>query len=75
MPQLPKASSPNLGHDKVVAIAATALVRLQCGRSGEALIAAMQECPYRDIEIDTGGVPMPVRGVDLCEDGCWIRNA
>jgi len=59
----------------VVAIAAAALVRLQVGRSGEALIAAMQNCPYRDFEIDTGGVPMPVRGVDLCQDGCCIRKA
>jgi len=49
----------------VVAITATALVRPQGGRSGEALIAAMQECPYRDLEIDAGGVPLPVRGVDL----------
>ncbi len=65
MPQSPKTSSPSPGHDEVVAIAATALVRPQGGRSGEALIAAMQECPYRDIEIDAGGVPMPVRGVDL----------
>jgi hypothetical protein len=33
--------------------------------TGEALIAAMQASPYRDIDIEPPGHPMPVRGVDL----------
>ncbi len=55
------------GRDEVVVITAEAFARLQGGRSGEALIAAMQDSPYRDIDLDigAGGVPMPVREVDL----------
>jgi prevent-host-death family protein len=55
------------GRDAVVVITAEAFACLQGGRSGEALIAAMQESPCRDIDLDigAGGLPMPVRSVDL----------
>jgi hypothetical protein len=46
--------------------------------TGEALIAAMQASPYRDIDIEPPGHPMPVRGVDLGRAGCstptWSRT-
>jgi hypothetical protein len=38
--------------------------RLKGARSGEALIAAMQASPYRDIDIEPKRTRMPVRGVD-----------
>jgi hypothetical protein len=38
--------------------------RLKSERSGDALIAAMQASPYRDIDIEPKRDRMPVRGVD-----------
>ena len=34
-------------------------------RRGEALVAAMQASPYREIEIEPTRQPMPVRDVEL----------
>jgi len=53
------------GRDEVVIVAAEEFRRLKGERSGEALIAAMQASPYRDIDIEPRREPMPVRGVDL----------
>ena len=53
------------GRDEVVVVAAEEFRRLKGERSGEALIAAMQASPYRDIDIEPGREPMPVRQVDL----------
>jgi hypothetical protein len=39
--------------------------RLKGERSGDALIAAMQASPHRDIDIEPKRDRMPVRGVDL----------
>ena len=53
------------GRDEVVVISAEEFRRLKGERSGDALIAAMQASPYRDIDIEPKREPMPVRGVDL----------
>jgi len=50
-----------------LAVAADALKRgIQKGNlTGQALIAAMQASPHRDIDIESKRAPMPVREVDL----------
>ncbi|MGP8268383.1 MAG: type II toxin-antitoxin system Phd/YefM family antitoxin [Beijerinckiaceae bacterium] len=53
------------GRDEVVVVAAEEFRRLKGERTGEALIAAMQASPYRDIDLEPKREPMPVRGVDL----------
>ena len=53
------------GRDEVVVLSAEEFRRLKGERSGEALIAAMQASPYRDIDIEPTREPMPVREVDL----------
>jgi prevent-host-death family protein len=53
------------GRDEVVVIAAEEFRRLKGDLTGEALIAAMQASPYRDIDIEPRRAPMPVRGVAL----------
>ncbi len=53
------------GRDEVVVVAAEEFRRLKGERSGETLIAAMQACPYRDVDIEPPRAAMPVRGVDL----------
>src|SRR5450759_3964842 len=51
------------GRDEVVVIAAEEFRRLKGDLTGEALIAAMQASPYRDIDIEPGRAAMPVRDV------------
>jgi prevent-host-death family protein len=53
------------GRDEVVVVSAEEFRRLKGERTGEVLIAALQESPYRDIEIEPKREPAPVRGVDL----------
>ena len=53
------------GRDEVVVIAAEEYRRLKGDLTGQALIAAMQASPYRDIDIEPGRTPMPVRQVLL----------
>jgi prevent-host-death family protein len=53
------------GRDEVVVVAADEFRRLKGDRTGEALIAAMQASPYRDIDIEPRREPMPVRDVKL----------
>jgi prevent-host-death family protein len=53
------------GREEVVIISAEEFRRLKGERTGEALIAAMQESPYREIDIEPKRDRMPVRGVDL----------
>lgn len=53
------------GRDEVVVISAEEFARLQGGQTGQALIDAMQACPYPDFEIDPPRGPMPVRDVHL----------
>ena len=53
------------GRDEVVVISAEEFRRLKGDLTGEALIAAMQASPHRDIEIESKRAPMPVRPVVL----------
>ncbi len=53
------------GRDEVVVVSAEEFRRLEGERRGDALIAAMQASPYRDIEIEPKRAAMPVRGTDL----------
>jgi hypothetical protein len=52
------------GRGEVV-VSAQDFHRLEGDRSGEALIAAMQASPCRDIDIVPEGVRAPVRGIDV----------
>ncbi len=49
------------GRDEVVVISAEEFRRLKGDPSGQALIAAMQASPHRDIEIEPRRAAMPVR--------------
>ena len=53
------------GRDEVVVVAADEFRRLEGERTGEALIAAMQSSPYRDIDIEPKRERAPVRDVEL----------
>ena len=53
------------GREEVVVISAEEFRRLNGDRTGEALIAAMQASPSRDIEIEPGRHRLPVRDVVL----------
>jgi len=53
------------GRDEVVVIAAEEFRRLKGDLTGQALVAAMQASPHRDIDIARGRVPMRVRDVAL----------
>ncbi len=53
------------GREEVVVVAADDFRRLKGERTGEALVAAMQASPYREIEIEPRREPMPVRDVEL----------
>lgn len=51
------------GRDEVVVISAEEFRRLKGDLTGEALIAAMQASPHRDIDLEPRRTPMPVREV------------
>ncbi|MBM3563339.1 MAG: type II toxin-antitoxin system Phd/YefM family antitoxin [Alphaproteobacteria bacterium] len=53
------------GRDAVVVVSAEEFHRLKGGRTGEALIAAMQASPSRDIDIEPKREAMPVREFEL----------
>lgn len=53
------------GRDEVVIISAEAFRRLQGNATGEALVAAMQASPHRDLDIEPQRGRMPVRDVLL----------
>ena len=53
------------GRDEVVIVSADEFRRLKGDFTGEALIAAMQASPHRDIDIESRRTPMPVREVSL----------
>ena len=61
------------GRDEVVVISAEDFRRLKGDPTGEALIAAMQASPHRDIEIEPKRAPMPVREVVLWQVGFSTR--
>jgi prevent-host-death family protein len=53
------------GREEVVVVSVEEFRRLTGDRTGQALIAAMQECPDSDIGIEPRAGPMPVREVEL----------
>src|ERR1700721_421364 len=53
------------GRDEVVVIAAEEFRRLNGNPTGQALIAAMQTSPHRDVDLEPKRAPMPVREVAL----------
>ena len=53
------------GRDEVVVISAEEFRRLKGDLTGEALIAALQASPYRELDIEPRRAPMPVRKVSL----------
>jgi len=53
------------GRDEVVIISADEFGRLKGDLTGEALIAAMQASPHRDVDIEPTRTPLPVREVSL----------
>jgi prevent-host-death family protein len=53
------------GRDEVVVITAEEFRRLKGDLTGQALIAAMQASPHRDVDIAPRREPMPVREVPL----------
>jgi prevent-host-death family protein len=53
------------GRDEVVVVAAEEFRRLQGDRTGQALVAAMQASPYREIDLEQKRSRLPVRDVQL----------
>jgi hypothetical protein len=53
------------GRDEVVIVSAEEFRRLQGDRSGQALVDAFRASPHRDIDIEPGRAPMPVRDAGL----------
>ena len=53
------------GRDEVVVISAAEFRRLKGELTGEALIAALQASPYRELEIEPARGALPVRDVTL----------
>jgi prevent-host-death family protein len=53
------------GRDEVVVVAAEEFRRLKGDRTGAALIAALQESPCREIDIEPRRERLPVRDVKL----------
>ena len=53
------------GRDEVVVISAEEFRRLKGERTGEALIAAMQASPYRDLDLEPARGALSVRDVTL----------
>lgn len=53
------------GREEVVVVSADEFRRLSGDPTGEALVAALQASPYREIEIEPTREPLPVRSVDL----------
>ncbi|MGE0577043.1 MAG: type II toxin-antitoxin system Phd/YefM family antitoxin [Reyranella sp.] len=52
------------GRDEVVVVAADEFRRLKGERTGRALVDALQESPYRDVDIEPKRGRMPVRDVE-----------
>lgn len=53
------------GRDEVVVIFAEEFRRLTGELSGQALVAAMQASPHRDIDLEPDRLRLPVRDVEL----------
>lgn len=53
------------GRDQVVVLSVEEFRRLQGALTGEALVAALQASPFRDVDIAPPRAQMPVRDVEL----------
>ena len=53
------------GREEVVVVAAEEYRRLKGERTGAALVAALQQSPYREIDIEPRRERLPVRDVKL----------
>jgi len=53
------------GRDEVVVIAAEEFRRLKGSATGKALVDVMQASPHRDLDVEPGRHPLPVRDVSL----------
>ncbi len=53
------------GRDEVVVISAEDFRRLKGALLGQALVAAMQASPHRDIDLEPDRLRLPVRDVEL----------
>ena len=53
------------GRDEVVVMSVEDYHRLKGDRSGEALVAALQASPHREVEIESKRGPMPIRDINL----------
>jgi prevent-host-death family protein len=53
------------GRDEVVVLSVAEFRRLQGAVTGEALIAALQASPLREVDIAPARAPMPVRDIAL----------
>jgi prevent-host-death family protein len=53
------------GRDEVVVVSAEEFRRLKGDRTGEALIAALQASPHRDVELEAERARLPVGDVEL----------
>jgi prevent-host-death family protein len=53
------------GREEVVVVAAEEFRKLKGDRTGAALVAALQESPYRDIDLEPRRERLPVRDVKL----------
>lgn len=53
------------GRDEVVVISAEEFRRLKGDLTGKSLVAAMEASPHREIEIEPGRSPTPVRKVSF----------
>ena len=53
------------GRDEVVIIAAEEFRRLKGDLTGQALVAALQASPYREIDLEPRRARMPVRDINL----------
>ena len=53
------------GSEEAVRVSSEDCLRLKDEQNGKVLIAALQDSPCRDAELEAQPVPMPVRDVDL----------
>ena len=53
------------GREEVVVLAADEFRRLKGGRTGQALIDALKDSPFPEIDLEPESFPMPVRDVEI----------
>ena len=53
------------GREEVVVVAADEFRRMKGGRTGQALIDALKDSPFPEIDLEPESFPMPVRVVEI----------